>query len=140
MLSKDGNMTTQYNTWLLLHLQRFQQVTEGITHMQCQSSFSPFKLGLNAIRSTTGGGVFTGVCLSTGEGGSPCHWSCPKSCPNQGYPLILSLVLSRGIPSPVTGPFLSPVQGWDRTRVPGYSTGSTPLVVTQEDFLVYLII
>ena len=99
-----------------------------------------------SVRSTTGGYVFTGVCLLTG--GVPLVKSLLK--PGLGYhlSLILSYVLSKVL-SKAQGVLRrqdrAPQTGqWDLPPPPrtvvhprtGHATGVAPFVVTQEDFLI----
>ena len=61
---------------------------------------------------TTGGYVFTGVCLLTGGGrGGVQLLSGPWSFFG-GYPLVMSPFRPGGSPSPVTGPVQSPARGY----------------------------
>ena len=78
------------------------------------------------VRSTTGGYVFTCVCLSMGGRGIP--WSLVLSG-GGGRP-----VRDGGIPvRPVAG---DPWTGQGLGQRTGYAAGSTPLAVTQENFLI----
>ena len=103
-----------------------------------RSTTGGYLLSLSVHHGWVGGGLPQPLVPGPfwGGGGIPqsCHWSCPKSCSRSclmgegaRYPSLWSQVLSRGgVPQP---PPRQETESW-------YTTDSTSLAVTQEDFLV----
>ena len=136
----------------------------GFTHI---TGFEQSTLSPSAFRRNGEGYVFTDVCLFTGGGGTPGHWSMdsgPRSFPGRwGYRLISgprsfpggypSQVLGQGTPSGQdqgrgTPLWTGPGQGYPRPPPPprqdrprtGYGVGSMPLAAAQENFLVVIVL
>ena len=117
----------EFNEFLSVH-ERFQRIDSEFIITAC-------------VRSTTGGYVFTGVCLSTLWGGYPMVSGPLVSGPFWRVPLGLwSLVLSWGVGGNLVRP-VAGVEGWypwtgqghhtDRTRGTPQSGGQATLQVVR---------